>query len=105
VIELDWFLPTGGDSRDVVPTGDDSHHRRPDHAYLAQIAQACDQLGYDAVLTPCGTGCEDAWITTAALLPLTKRLKFLVAFRPTLLTRRSPRRWHRATSGCRADAC
>lgn len=86
MIELDWFLPTGGDSRDVLPDADTGHRRRPDHAYLAQIAQACDQLGFDAVLTPCGTGCEDAWIATASLLPLTRRLKFLVAFRPTLLT-------------------
>jgi alkanesulfonate monooxygenase len=86
VIELDWFLPTGGDSRDVLPDGADAHRRRPDHAYLAQVAQACDRLGFEAVLTPCGTGCEDAWIATAALLPLTRRLKFLVAFRPTLLT-------------------
>ncbi len=86
MIELDWFLPTGGDSRDVLPAGDGAHRRPPDHDYLAQVAQACDRLGFDAVLTPCGTGCEDAWIATAALLPVTKRLKFLVAFRPTLLT-------------------
>jgi alkanesulfonate monooxygenase len=86
VIELDWFLPTGGDSRDVLPGAEGAHRRRPDHGYLAQIAQACDQLGFEAVLTPCGTGCEDAWVTTATLLPLTRRLKFLVAFRPTLLT-------------------
>ena len=86
MIELDWFLPTGGDSRDVLPDAVRAHRRRPDHAYLAQVAQACDQLGFDAVLTPCGTGCEDAWIATASLLPLTRRMKFLVAFRPTLLT-------------------
>lgn len=86
MIELDWFLPTGGDSRDILPDRPDAHRRRPDHVYLAQVAQACDQLGFHAVLTPCGTGCEDAWIATASLLPLTRRLKFLVAFRPTLLT-------------------
>jgi alkanesulfonate monooxygenase len=85
LLSLHWFLPTGGDSRDVLP-GPDTHSRPPDHGYLAQIARACDQLGFDAVLTPCGTGCEDAWIATAALLPLTERLKFLVAFRPTLLS-------------------
>jgi alkanesulfonate monooxygenase len=82
---MHWFLPTGGDSRDVLPDGD-GHHRAPDHAYLAQIATACDALGFDGILTPCGTGCEDAWIATAALIPLTKRVKFLVAFRPALLS-------------------
>ncbi len=86
MLDVHWFLPTGGDSRDVLPSGPASHRRAPDIGYLAQIAKACDELGYGAVLTPCGTGCEDAWLTTAALLPLTRRLKFLVAFRPTLLS-------------------
>ncbi len=85
MIEMNWFLPTGGDSRDVLP-GSHSPARAPSHAYLAQVAQACDGLGFDAVLTPCGTGCEDAWVATASLIPLTRRLKFLVAFRPALLT-------------------
>ena len=82
---MHWFLPTGGDSRDVLPDGD-GHQRAPDHAYLAQIATACDALGFDGMLTPCGTGCEDAWVATAALIPLTERIKFLVAFRPALLS-------------------
>ena len=85
MIDVHWFLPTGGDSRDVLPTGN-SIRRSPDISYLAQVAKACDDLGFGAVLTPCGTGCEDAWLTTAALLPLTRRLKFLVAFRPALLS-------------------
>ncbi len=85
MIEVDWFLPTGGDSREVLP-GEDGHRRPPTLAYLAQVATACDTLGFDAALTPCGTGCEDAWLATAALIPLTTRLKFLVAFRPALLT-------------------
>ena len=43
-------------------------------------------LGYEAVLTPTGTLCEDAWIFTAALSQVTKRLKFLVAFRPGFIS-------------------
>jgi alkanesulfonate monooxygenase len=86
VLEIHWFLPTGGDSREVLPNAEHPHRRAPDLGYLAQIAKACDELGYGAVLTPCGTGCEDAWLATAALLPLTARLKFLVAFRPALLS-------------------
>lgn len=86
VADIHWFLPTGGDSRDVLPSGEMAVRRTPDASYLAQVATACDTLGFTAVLTPCGTGCEDAWIATAALLPLTRRLKFLVAFRPALLT-------------------
>ena len=86
MVKIHWFLPTGGDSRDVLPDGVDAHWRAPSHDYLAQIAKACDQLGYEAVLTPCGTGCEDAWLATASLIPLTERLKFLVAFRPGFLS-------------------
>ena len=84
-IKIHWFLPTGGDSRDVLPTGDDAHRRAPSQSYLADVARACDRLGFDAVLTPCGTGCEDAWISTASLIPLTDRLRFLVAFRPGMM--------------------
>lgn len=83
-IKIHWFLPTGGDSRDILPTGEDAHRRAPSHDYLSQIAKACDDLGFEAVLTPCGTACEDAWITTASLIPTTQRLKYLVAFRPGL---------------------
>ena len=86
-VKIHWFLPTGGDSREVLPVG--ASRRTGGHPttdYLAQVAVACDHLGYDAMLTPCGTGCEDAWLATASLLPLTRRVEFLVAFRPALLT-------------------
>jgi alkanesulfonate monooxygenase len=86
VLKVHWFLPTGGDSRDVLPTAPDAAPRAPDIEYLALVAQACDRLGFDGMLTPCGTGCEDAWLATASLIPLTRRVKFLVAFRPALLT-------------------
>ncbi len=85
-MKIHWFLPTGGDSREVLPQGPGAHRRAPTHQYLAQIAQACDALGYEGLLTPCGTGCEDAWLSTASLIPLTQRIKFLVAFRPGLLS-------------------
>jgi alkanesulfonate monooxygenase len=80
-IKLHWFLPTSGDSRNVVPGGG-GHGRAASIEYLTQIAQAADNLGFDAVLTPTGTHCEDAWLVTAALSQRTSRLRFLVAFRP-----------------------
>jgi alkanesulfonate monooxygenase len=85
-LALHWFLPTAGDSRTVVPFGADGHQRPPIIDYLAQIAQAADRLGYEAVLTPTGTWCEDSWLVTAALLRETQRLKFLVAFRPNSIS-------------------
>jgi alkanesulfonate monooxygenase len=85
-VVLHWFLPTSGDSRTVLPFGDDGHRRPPTIDYLAQIARAADQLGFTGVLTPTGTWCEDSWLITAALLRETERLKYLVAFRPNSIS-------------------
>lgn len=87
-----WFLPTNGDSRSIVGLSHTSTHqsipagyRAPSRRYLAEVARAADRLGYEGVLTPTGTFCEDAWLTASALLAETERLKFLVAFRPGLV--------------------
>ena len=93
-LHLHWYLPTNGDSRGITGSGDDSHRiagtagafRRPTLAYLKQVAQAAENLGFEAVLTPTGTWCEDAWIATAALSQHVERLKFLVAFRPGFIS-------------------
>jgi alkanesulfonate monooxygenase len=85
-MHVHWFLPTTGDSRSIVGFGPTVGHRPPDIEYLAQIARASDQLGFEAVLTPTGTWCEDSWLTTAALTRETSKLKFLVAFRPGLIS-------------------
>ena len=85
-LHLHWFLPTAGDSRDVVGFGPTSGRRPPTIDYLASVARTAEQLGFEAVLTPTGTWCEDAWITTAALIRETTTLKFLVAFRPGLVS-------------------
>lgn len=86
MVKLHWFLPTGGDSRDVLPSEPGAHRRAPDLDYLTQVAAAAEAAGFDAVLTPCGTQCEDAWIATALVAARTKTLRFLVAFRPGLLS-------------------
>ena len=92
-LTFDWFLPTSGDGRTIVGRGHgiplagaSGAQRPPDIDYLAQIARSAEQLGFAGVLTPTGTWCEDAWLTTAALIAQTSRLKFLVAFRPGLIT-------------------
>jgi alkanesulfonate monooxygenase len=96
-IKLHWFLPTTGDSRGLVggghsvPQGVGLPAGRPGTAtafreanidYLADVARTADRLGFEGVLTPTGTWCEDAWLVTSALIRETRRLKFLVAFRP-----------------------
>ena len=85
-ISLHWFLPTAGDSRDVVGFGPVEARRPATLDYLAQVAKAAETVGFDAVLTPTGTWCEDAWLTTAALIRETERLRFLVAFRPGFIS-------------------
>ena len=76
-----WFLPTHGDGRYL---GAQEGARDVSLAYLRQIAQAADELGYYGVLLPTGRSCEDSWVITSALAALTKRLRFLVAVRPGL---------------------
>ena len=77
--DLYWYLPTHGDGPYL---GTDERHRPATFGYLKEIAQAADRLGFKGVLLPTGTRCEDAWIVAAGLIPLTERLKFLVALRP-----------------------
>jgi len=91
-IRAHWFLPTYGDGRQLVggghgvPVGSAGGVRPATLGYLTQVARAAEQLGFEAALTPTGMWCEDAWLTTAMLSQQTERLKFLVAFRPGMLT-------------------
>jgi alkanesulfonate monooxygenase len=89
-MEFHWFLPTAGDSHGITSGGQAaatvSTERPPELGYLALVARAAERLGFTGVLTPTGTFCEDAWLTTAALLTETSTLRFLVAFRPGLVS-------------------
>ncbi len=91
-LRFHWFLPTNGDGRDIVggghgvATGAAGTIRPATLAYLGQVARSAEQLGFEAALTPTGIWCEDAWLVTAMLTEVTERLKFLVAFRPGLIS-------------------
>lgn len=76
-----WFIPIHGDGR-YLGTGIGG--RSVDLAYMLQVAQAADALGYHGVLLPTGRSCEDSWVVASALAPQTERLRFLVAVRPGL---------------------
>ncbi len=78
-----WFLPIHGDGHYL---GTQHGARAVDHHYLKQIAQAADNLGYGGVLIPTGRSCEDSWIVAASLIEATRRLKFLVALRPSTIS-------------------
>jgi alkanesulfonate monooxygenase len=89
-MQVHWFLPTAGDSHGITSGGQAAAtvvtERPPEIGYLALVARAAERLGFTGMLTPTGTFCEDSWITTAALLTETSTLKFMVAFRPGLVS-------------------
>lgn len=91
-LRFHWFLPTYGDSRNLVggghgvATAATGENRAATLEYLGQIVRGAEQLGFDGALTPTGAWCEDAWLTTAMLASVSRRLRFLVAFRPGLLS-------------------
>ncbi len=80
-VDVLWFLPTHGDGR-YLGSQEGARHVTLD--YLGQIARAADSLGYFGVLLPTGRSCEDSWVVASAVLPVTRRLRFLVAVRPGL---------------------
>lgn len=82
-LNIFWFLPTHGDGKYL---GTAEGARAVDHGYLQQIAQAADRLGFGGVLIPTGRSCEDSWLVAASLIPVTQRLKFLVALRPGIIS-------------------
>lgn len=78
-----WFIPTHGDGHYL---GTSTGGRALTPTYMRQIAQAVDDLGFAGALLPTGRGCEDAWLVAASLLPATRRMKFLIALRPGLIS-------------------
>lgn len=80
-LDIFWFLPTSGDTRYL---GKSDFGRAPSNAYLRQIAVTAEDLGYDGLLIPTGSSCLDPWVTAASLVPVTHRIKLLVALRTSL---------------------
>jgi alkanesulfonate monooxygenase len=82
-MEIFWYIPTHGDGR-FLATNKSSRPATP--FYMRQIAEAVDNLGFAGALLPAGRSCEDAWVIASSLAPLTRRMKFLVAVRPGLMS-------------------
>ncbi|HEX8323326.1 MAG TPA: FMNH2-dependent alkanesulfonate monooxygenase [Tepidisphaeraceae bacterium] len=78
-MDVFWFFPTSGDGRYLAAK---QGARTIGLPYLQQLAAAIDQLGYAGALLPTGRVCEESWVVASALIPQTRRLKFLVAVRP-----------------------
>jgi alkanesulfonate monooxygenase len=82
-MEVFWYIPTHGDNR-YLATNRGS--RRATSFYLRQVAEAVDGLGFAGALLPTGRSCEDAWVIASSFVPVTRRMKFLVAVRPGLVS-------------------
>ena len=78
-----WFIPTHGDGRYL---GTAIGGRSVNFDYWRQIAQGVDQLGFAGALLPTGRYCEDAWILASTLVTHTKKMRFLVAILPGLMS-------------------
>ncbi|MFD1260286.1 FMNH2-dependent alkanesulfonate monooxygenase [Entomomonas asaccharolytica] len=90
-LDIFWFLPTSGDTRYL---GHSSSARAASNDYLRQVAVSAENLGYDGLLIPTGSSCLDPWITAASLVPVTHKIKLLVALRtstgnPTVIARQA----------------
>ena len=83
LMDILWFMPSMGDSRFL---GTNISRRNTSPAYLETVAKAIDSLGYTGALFPTGAGCEDSWVVAASLIAVTRRMKFLIAFRPGSLS-------------------
>ncbi|MBL4926667.1 FMNH2-dependent alkanesulfonate monooxygenase [Fuscibacter oryzae] len=80
--EIFWFLPTSGDTRYL---GRSDFGRPPTSAYMRDIAVTAERLGYDGLLIPTGSSCQDPWVTASSLVHVTSRIKLLVALRTSIM--------------------
>ncbi|MGJ6123426.1 LLM class flavin-dependent oxidoreductase [Mycolicibacterium sp. Y3] len=90
-LKFHWYLPTHGDTTTIADNRGDAasrvrSHLQPTLENLTALGRAAEDFGFEAVLTPTGSHCEDSWLATAALAQYTRRLKYLVAFRPGVLS-------------------
>ncbi|MBI5339180.1 MAG: LLM class flavin-dependent oxidoreductase [Mycolicibacterium rufum] len=88
---MHWYLPTHGDTATIADNQAGAGARVPSYLEpslenLTTLARTAEDLGFEAALTPTGSYCEDSWLATAALAQHTRALKFLVAFRPGVLS-------------------
>ena len=80
-LEFGWFLPTRGDTDDYgtplkVPASSEMFER---------VTVAAEAAGFEYMLIPVGHQCWDAWMTGALMIGRTKKIKMLVAARPSYI--------------------
>src|ERR1700712_1154053 len=75
-------LPERAESRLLI--GNRGHDRAIDEAHRIDLARAAERNGFESILTVTTRYHFDSWISAAALIAATSRIKFIVALRPGL---------------------
>jgi len=83
-VEFNWALCStrAGDGSAVIQS---SPERIPSLEYLTSVTKAAEDAGFCNILVPTGTHCVDPWTLSSSIANLTKKIKFLIAFRPGLV--------------------
>ncbi|MBM3227020.1 MAG: LLM class flavin-dependent oxidoreductase [Candidatus Tectomicrobia bacterium] len=85
---FDWFIPIDGDG---VHLGTMTAERPPTFAYLREVVQTAERLGYHALLIPTrfvnglfdeSAPLAETWTMATALAAVTQRIRLLIAIRP-----------------------
>src|ERR687892_471504 len=85
---FDWFIPIDGDG---LYLGTIEPERAPTFAYLSEVVQTAERLGFYSLLIPTrfvnglfdeGAPLMETWTTATALAAVTSRIRFLIAVRP-----------------------
>jgi alkanesulfonate monooxygenase len=86
--KFDWFIPIDGDG---ISLGTLEPERAPTFAYLSEVVQTAERLGFYSLLIPTrfvnglfdeGAPLMETWTTATALAAVTSRIRFLIAVRP-----------------------
>lgn len=82
-LEVLWYI-VAGDGR--YPW-DKKWKRKVDYRYIQALGKSIDVNGfYGALLATSPVGGMDPWITAASLVPVTERMRFLIAVHPAVYT-------------------
>lgn len=80
-MEIYWYLAPIDGPYPWVKRGS----RLTDFNYFKQMAGAVDYAGFNGALLATGGAAHDAWITAASLIPVTERMKFIIAIHPGII--------------------
>ena len=79
MLDIHWYLVRQEGRYPWKTFGDHSIRRNNNPEFMRQLAQAIDYCDYEGALLATAAGMDDAWTVSAAIAPLTRKMKFIVA--------------------------